>query len=158
MKKKKNNNYNQLRSFSFDQLPDKSNDKDQVRTAKKVLARFFLLILNTVISYVLYIYLTSGSLGLTVSKISMWAYLLLLTGFFCAYIIYNKGFTIINRTPESLPENWSMEKKQAVIDKGKELKEKSKWMLLIIIPLLFTFLIDMMDLFVFDIIRSFFES
>lgn len=158
MKKKKNGNYGYLSSFSFSDLPDKSNDKEKVRAAKKTLTNLVLVIFNTIVSYIIYAYLTSGSLGYTAAKITLWAYLIILFGFFCAYIIYNKGFMLSNRDPDSFPENWSKEQIFDALEQGKKLKESSKWMLLIIIPLLFTFIIDMADLYIFDYIRSLFES
>ena len=77
--------------------------------------------------------------------------------FFPADIIYNKGFTMVNRTADSFPEDWSYEKMCALTEEGERRKQKSKWMLLIIIPLMFTFMFDMIDLFILDSFRYLFN-
>jgi len=143
MKKKKN-------------LPQSAADAEAVKKARQTIRRFFILIINVIVFYAAYIFLTR--ISETAAKATMWSYLVLTIGFFSAYILYNRGFTMVNRTPESFPEDWSAEKKCAVIEEGKRRKERSKWMLLIIIPLLAVWFIDMLDLFFFDRIRNFFHS
>ena len=145
MKKKKNKN-----------MPQSTADADAVKKAKRTLRYFFILIINVIVFYAAYIFLTR--LGGTAANITMWVYLVLTVVFFSAFILYNKGFTMVNRAPDSFPEDWSAEKKCAVLEEGKRRKERSKWMLLIIIPLLAVWFIDMVDLFFLDRIRNLFNG
>ena len=64
---------------------------------------------------------------------------------------------MVDRSADSFPEDWSYEKMCAVTEEGKRRKEKSKWMLLIIIPLMFTFMFDMIDLFILDRFKDLFN-
>lgn len=136
-------------------LPE-SGEEEKVRAAKTTLTRFLLIIVNTVLFYTVYYLLANGRAGFVLSQVVMWTYFALLLGFFCAYIIYNKGFTMVDRSADSFPEDWSYEKMCAVTEEGKRRKEKSKWMLLIIIPLMFTFMFDMIDLFILDRFKDLF--
>lgn len=137
-------------------LPENGEERDKVRAARKTLLYLLLVIVNTVIFYTVYAMLAGGDAGYLVSQIVLWTYFAALIGFFSAYIIYNKGFTMVNRTPDSFPEDWSYEKMCAVTAEGERRKKKSKWMLLIIIPLLFTFMFDMVDLFILDRFKDLF--
>ncbi len=130
-------------------LPE-SGEEEKVRAAKTTLTRFLLIIVNTVFFYTVYYFLANGKAGYVLSQVVMWTYLAALIGFFSAYIIYNKGFTMVDRSADSFPEDWSYEKMCAVTEEGKRRKEKSKWMLYIIVPLMFTFMFDMIDLFILD--------
>ena len=66
-------------------------------------------------------------------------------GFLIAYIIYNRGFTRDNVTPEMLPDTMSEHEKVAFIQSGVERKRKSKWMIVVLFaaftPLAIDFLI-----------------
>lgn len=66
-------------------------------------------------------------------------------GFLIAYIIYNRGFTRDNVTPEMLPDTMSEHEKVAFIQSGVERKRKSKWMIVVLfaafVPLAIDFLI-----------------
>ncbi|MBQ7010929.1 MAG: hypothetical protein IJN63_04425 [Clostridia bacterium] len=130
-------------------LPE-SGEEEKVRAAKTTLTRFLLIIVNTVLFYTVYYFIANGKAGYVLSQVVMWTYFAALIGFFSAYIIYNKGFTMVDRTADSFPESWSYEKMCAVTEEGKRRKEKSKWMLYIIVPLMFTFMFDMIDLFILD--------
>ncbi len=72
-------------------------------------------------------------------------YALIGAGFLIAYIIYNRGFTRDNITPEMLPDTMSEHEKLAFIQSGVERKRKSKWMIVVLfaafVPLAIDFLI-----------------
>ena len=111
------------------------------------------LALNTVLFFGLYrVLLTIGELTQETfyAFLSMILYMTLLLGFSLAYLIYNRLFLQSGITVEELPDTMRIEEKEAYIAEGKRRKEKSKWMLTIIIPLLFTFLMDAVDLFIID--------
>lgn len=112
-----------------------------------------LLILNTLLFFMLYrillayAELTDETFG---SFLLMVLYMVLLLGFGLAYLIYNRFFYRSGVTSEQLPADWSEEQKADFLGDAHKRVEKSKWMLLIIFPLVFTFFIDAVDLFIID--------
>lgn len=66
-------------------------------------------------------------------------------GFLIAYIIYNRGFTRDNITPDMLPDTMSEHEKLAFIQSGAERKRKSKWMIVVLfaafVPLAIDFIV-----------------
>ena len=87
------------------------------------------------------------------SFVVMLIYSLMLLGFGLAYLIYNRFFYKKGITQEQLPHSMTLEQKDAFLKDGEVRMQRSRWMLLIILPLLVTFLIDALDLFVFDLFR-----
>jgi hypothetical protein len=116
--------------------------------AKKRRKKLFLTItaVNTLISYAAYIVL----MQLPIYNVAFFAYLILLAGFSFGYVFYNRGFTRNNVTEEMLPSSWSDEEKFAYVNDAKVRKEKSQWCLTIIFPLVFTFFMDIMYLFIYE--------
>ena len=112
-----------------------------------------LLVINTLLFFVVYRILlyyaemTGDGYG---SFVIMLLYFLLLLGFVLTYVIYNRFFYRKGLTHEQLPSDWSAEQKVEFLEDGKRRLEKSKWMLLVIFPLIVTFLIDAVDLFILD--------
>lgn len=84
------------------------------------------------------------------SFLVMVLYMALLLGFVLAYIIYNRFFYRKGVTPEQLPAEWSEAKKQEFIEDAVRRTERSRWMLTVIFPLVVTFFIDTVDLFIID--------
>lgn len=123
---------------------------------KRNLRTLGLLALNTLLFFVLYrvlLYYTEMTDNPYYSFIVMVLYMALLLGFVLAYLIYNRFLYRRGLTHEDLPDTMSPTQKQAFLDDGEARLKKSKWMMLVIFPLVFTFLIDAIDLFVFDIFR-----
>lgn len=87
------------------------------------------------------------------SFLVMILYMALFLGFLLAYLIYNRFLYRKGLTVEDLPDTMSAEEKEAFIADGKRRLQKSKWMMLIILPLVITFLVDAVDLFVLDLFR-----
>ena len=73
-----------------------------------------------------------------------------------AYLVYNKGFSGKGVTPEMLPDSMSLEEKKAFIEDSRRRLENSRWMLMILIPILLTFAADMVYLFIFPMIEGLF--
>lgn len=112
-----------------------------------------LLIINTVLFFTVYRTLISfgeQTQDTFYSFVCMVSYLALLLGFTVAYLIYNRFFYRHGVTYEQLPDEWSAEKKIDFIEDAKKRMKKSKWMITIIFPLVFTFFIDAVDLFIID--------
>ena len=61
---------------------------------------------------------------------------------------FSIAFSRKNVTIEMLPDTWSREQKEEYIADGERRYEKSQWMLMVIIPLLVTFVAEAMYLFV----------
>ena len=74
------------------------------------------------------------------------------------YIIYNRGVISGKVTPDMLPAEWSAEQKQAMIDDIAARRKKSKWALLILIPMIFVFALELLELYFFPLILSLFSG
>ena len=112
-----------------------------------------LLCVNTILFFTVYrVLLSYGELTQETfySFIAMTLYMALLLGFVLAYLIYNRFFYRKGVTPEQLPNEWSEAEKQAFLEDGARRMERSRWMLTIIFPLVVTFFIDAVDLFIID--------
>ena len=126
------------------------NDKKPENKNKRYL---LLLLCNTVLFLLIYriplsyAELTDKTFG---AFVVMVVYFALLLGFALAYLIYNRFLYRKGVTCQQLPDAWSEEQKLAFIEDGERRLQRSKWMLTIIFPLLFTFLIDAVDLFFID--------
>lgn len=108
---------------------------------------------NTVLFFLLYrVLIAYGELtqNTFLAFVSLVLYLALLLGFTLAYLIYNRFFWRHGLLPEQLPEDWSEAQKEAFFAEEKHRMQKSKWMLTVIFPLIVTFLIDAVDLFIID--------
>ena len=116
--------------------------------ARKRRKKLFLTItaVNTLISYVAYVVL----MQLPIYNVAFFSYLILLAGFSFGYVFYNRGFTRNNVTVEMLPSAWSDEEKFVYINDARVRKDKSQWCLTIIFPLVFTFFMDIMYLFIYE--------
>ena len=123
------------------------------QTEHKNIRYLILLIVNTILALLIYrvplayAELTDETFA---AFVVMVLYLTLLLGTVLAYLIYNRFLYRKGITPEQLPDQWSAEQKVAFIEDGERRLRRSKWMLTIIFPLLVTFLIDAIDLFLID--------
>jgi hypothetical protein len=66
------------------------------------------------------------------------------------YLIYNRAFVNKDVTVDMLPAEWSEEKKQAFVEDTRARAEKSRWMLMLIIPFVVVFMAEALYLFVWD--------
>ena len=117
----------------------------------------------------------SGSIGLILSLITLsvfvfWlyrtllnyyyfelvliAYMTITTVFLFAYLMYNRGFSRRGVTEDMLPSDWSEEKKNEFIQSAKKRLRRSRWMLVILLSFIFTFLLDAIELFVIPLIKG----
>ena len=114
------------------------------------------LVINTILFFGVYSVLVRQSKGIMMA--TLWTYFALTIIFSFSYIIYNRGFSRMSVTPEMLPASMSPEEKEEFIENGKVRLEKSKWMLLIIFPLLMTFIFDIVGIFLLEPIIEFANS
>lgn len=83
-------------------------------------------------------------------------YTAVLTVLSFVYIVYNRGFSQKGVTVDMLPDEWSEEKKLEFVENGKLRLERSKWMLVLIISLSFTFIVEVFIFFVLPMIKGLF--
>ena len=115
-----------------------------------------ILIINTILFFAVYkvlLYYAELTQITVYSFVVMVVYMALFVIFLMAYLIYNRFLYRKNLTPEDLPDTMSPEQKEAFIADGNLRLKKSKWMMLIILPLVVTFLIDAIDIFILEMFR-----
>ena len=71
-----------------------------------------------------------------------------------AYLIYNRGFSRKGLTKDMLPAEWSEEKKDEFLGSAQRRLHRSRWLLVILIAFIFTFMLDAADLFLLPLIRG----
>ncbi len=116
--------------------------------AKKLL---YWLLINSVLFVTLYFVLVSKFPPIMI------IYLAAGTVLAFAYVIYNRGFVGKNATPEMLPNTMTPEEKQQFITDCKERLRRSKWMLTVLVPILLTFMLEMMVQFLFPMLEGLFS-
>lgn len=121
-------------------------------------ARYLILLaINTILFFAVYrvlLFYAERTDETYYSFIVMVLYMVLLAVFVIWYLIYNRFLYRKNLTKDDLSSDMTDEEKEAFLADGRERLAKSKWMMLIIFPLVFTFLIDAVDLFILDLFRS----
>lgn len=109
-----------------------------------------ILTLNTAVIFGLYRFLINTPASLYV----LYGYLIAVSGLIIAYVIYNRGFSRNGLTLDMLPDTMSFEEKRDYIEDAARRKQKSKWMLTLIIPFLFTFAFEIFELFLLDYFKE----
>ena len=92
------------------------------------------------------------NLGLYLVAVALYSVITLAVALW--YIIYNKGNISGKVTPDMLPLEWSLDRKQAFIDDLATRRKKSKWALLILIPMILVFGLEMLELYVFPSVSA----
>ena len=114
-----------------------------------------ILVLNTIILCGLYYYIVNYLPNY--SGAIMIVYALSLSAMIIAYFVYNKGILQKHITEDMFPSEWSFEEKNEYILQIKQRAKKSKWMLTVIFPLIITFAIDIINLFLLDSFKNIFS-
>ena len=112
-----------------------------------------LLIVNTLLFFTVYrilLYYAELTDDTFWSFLVMVLYLALLLGFTLGYLIYNRFLYRHGLTKDRLCPDWSEEKKETFLADARRRFDRSRWMMLIIFPLLFTFFFDTVDLFIIE--------
>lgn len=104
------------------------------------------LAVSTVVALAVYKLFMAGPYFMTV----FFAYIAIATASIISYVIYNRGFSRKGVTVDMLPAEWSDEEKQKFVDDAKERASKSRWLLIVIFALVFTFAFDAFEIFVLD--------
>ena len=122
-------------------------------TKRQKITYAVILAVHAVLFFALYramLILASTSGNAFPSFLVMAAYSALLLGFGLAYLIYNRFFFRMGLTKDDLPDSMTKEQKDAFLQSANMRLARSRWMLLIILPLLLTFLVDALEIFVLD--------
>ena len=115
--------------------------------------RLLLVFVNTVLFFMVYrvlLYYAEMTDETFWSALVMAFYTALLLGFVLAYLIYNRFLYRKGVTADQLPDTMTDEEKQAFIDDGNRRLEKSRWMMVVILPLVLVFLLDAIQLFIWE--------
>ena len=120
------------------------------------------LALSLVINSLILTFIYFGAISLEHEFISfavMIAYLVIFGGLLIAYIVYNRGFSRNGITEDMLPDGWDKEKKKEYLADAIRRKEKSKWMLSVMIPFLVPIAADALYMFLWQgILEPIFEE
>ncbi|MBQ8208363.1 MAG: hypothetical protein IJZ89_06495 [Clostridia bacterium] len=142
MKKKKNRS-----AAVTDIVPATEKKKPNLR----ILA---LLVINTAIVFGFYRFM----LNYPYFEIVLISYMVIFAVLLLGYIIYNRGFSRNGITVDMLPDSMTEEEKTAFVEDAQMRKRKSKWMLTLIFPFVFTFGFDALSWFITDNILSMFKG
>ena len=91
-----------------------------------------------------------GCVAMGYVTVVMIAYSVAFTAILVTYLAYNRGFVNKDVTVDMLPADWSEEKKQAFVEGNRARVEKSRWMVMLIIPFVVVFMCEALYLFVWD--------
>ncbi len=128
-------------------------DPQKLRANRRML---LILILNTICFFSVYkilLFYAERTDETFYSFLVMVLYMAMLIGFSLGYFIYNRFLYRKGLTPADLPDTMSAEQKEAFLQDGERRLQRSKWIMTIIFPLIFTFLIDAIDLFILELFR-----
>lgn len=115
--------------------------------------RLLLVVINTLLLFMVYrvlLYYAEMTDETVWSALVVALYAAALLGFVLAYLIYNRFLYRKGVTAEQLPDTMTDEEKQAFIDDGNRRLERSKWMMIVILPLVLVFLLDAIQLFIWE--------
>ena len=112
------------------------------------------LLLATVALSVFVFWLYRTLLNFYYFEIVLIAYMTITTIALFAYLIYNRGFSRKGLTKDMLPTDWSEEKKEEFLGSAEKRLHRSRWLLVILIAFIFTFMLDEADLFLLPLIRG----
>lgn len=128
------------------ELSSKSEEADKKSVKKKVI---YLLATVGLAAFFCSFYYCSLRVPGIFFPVVMFSYMITLTVLMIVYIVYNRGFSRKGVTEEMLPPEWTQEQKFEFIESGRVRLQRSKWILVFIIAILFTFIVEAFVLFVF---------
>lgn len=138
---KKKNNKNEKKSRTDALALAAMNAKEtlaNVNKGSKRKARDLLILIGAIL-VAMFIFFLFVELGYFIAIFT--AYILLWSGALLTYWIYNRGLLSLDTKPEELSPYWTDEKKEQFLRSLKERRQKSRWLLFIIIAISFVFLL-----------------
>ena len=127
------------------QLPERNGKDPKLLTPEAKKRLWTTVALTFVLLFIYY-----GCVALGFAKAVMIAYFVAFTALIVSYLLYNRAFVNKDVTVDMLPDEWSEEKKQAFVDGNRIRAEKSRWMMMVIIPFVVVFMCEALYLFVWD--------
>lgn len=112
--------------------------------------QFIVVLVMSVVLLVLYYGIMAAFPSEIITMGVMAAYMIVFAALLIAYIAYNRGFVNKDVTVDMLPDDWSEEKKTAFVEGNRRRAERSRWMLVLIIPFVVVFMAEALYLFVWD--------
>ena len=128
--------------------PHKPSDAPKKEISAEAKKRFWLVIIMTIVLFA--IYYGSPVFLPELELVVMVIYMVAFAGLLISYFIYNRGFVNKDVTEDMLPDTWSQEKKTAFLEGERMRTEKSRWMLVLIIPFAMVFMAEALYLFVWE--------
>lgn len=133
---------------------DKNNENRKLKTFKEAVASFEwhragVLFLSTVVSIALYYTLNNLWGGVLIPYV-IGLYVAAAGTLILAYFIYNRAFTGRGVTYEMLPDAMSDAEKRKYLADVAERERKSRWIIMVIFPIIIPLMIDMLKIFVID--------
>lgn len=125
-----------------------SQDKKPVTPEAK--KQFVIVVVMSVVLLVLYYGIMAAFPNEIITMGVMAAYMIVFAALLVSYIAYNRGFVNKDVTEEMLPDDWSNEKKREFVEGNRRRADKSRWMLVLIIPFVVVFMAEALYLFVWD--------
>ena len=144
MEDKKENELEKLDENGAESAEDKKSNEKNVK--KKLVYLFATVGLSAFFCSFYYCSMTVPGIFF---PIVMFSYMIALTALIISYIVYNRGFSRNGVTEDMLPSDWTYEQKLEYIENGRVRLQRSKWILIFIIAILFTFIVEALVLFVF---------
>ncbi len=120
------------------------------KLSRRDIAKLLAMIITTAVVFVFYRFM----LDQPYFDVVFWGYLVAATALIIGYVIYNRGFSRKGITEDMLPDTWSDEEKQSFIEDGERRLRKSRILIIPIFALLFTFAVDLLELFTLPIIQK----
>ena len=108
-----------------------------------------ILLVSSVVIIGLYFYLSYG-INVTVGNIATLVYMIIGGVMILAYFIINRAFTGRGVTYEMLPDTMSHKEKEDYLSDVANRERSSRWMLIVIFPIVIALLCDMFYLFVIE--------
>jgi len=140
-------------------LKDQRSGGNPLPSLREALRRFNIKLVVTLASLIiifLSVFRLLKTFDLYIPAIILYSAITLGVAFY--YIIYNRGNISGKVTPDMLPLDWSADKKQAFIDDLAERRKKSKWALLILIPMIIVFGFEILELYFFPMFGDLFSA
>ena len=107
------------------------------------------LLVTVVLTFIL-MFIYYGCVAIGWAQAVMIAYFVVFAALIITYLAYNRGFVNKDVTVEMLPADWDEEKKQAFLEANNRRAERSRWMVMVIIPFIIVFMCEALYLFVWD--------
>lgn len=120
------------------------------KEAKPMPKHFKLRLAATLALTFVLLFLYYGCVAFGLAQAVMIAYFVVFGGLIIAYLAYNRAFVNKDVTADMLPADWSEERKQAFVEDNRRRAERSRWMMVVIIPFIIVFMCEALYLFVWD--------